>query len=171
MLSFSLYFGVRVSDVRTGLNMQDEKLREQCLKLTLACLSYDFFGTSSDESTEDVGTVQVCERNKERATFSVVSSLEVPKKLVICVCVCTGADKLAVVDRGPKHDGDTVAGLQHISSAAISAGDGVFVAAGVSAQVALSQPRDTAGLFTTRADSGGGSAARTAEVGRRGKLP
>ncbi len=39
---------------------QDEKMREQCLKLTLACLSYDFFGTSSDETTEDVGTVQVC---------------------------------------------------------------------------------------------------------------
>ena len=39
--------------------MQDAKLREQCLKLTLACLSYDFFGTSSDETTEDVGTVQV----------------------------------------------------------------------------------------------------------------
>lgn len=38
---------------------QDAKLREQCLKLTLACLSYDFFGTSSDETTEDVGTVQV----------------------------------------------------------------------------------------------------------------
>jgi hypothetical protein len=34
-------------------------MREQCLKLTLACLSYDFFGTSSDETTEDVGTVQV----------------------------------------------------------------------------------------------------------------
>ena len=43
-------------------------MREQCLKLTLACLSYDFFGTSSDETTEDVGTVQVC--------------------VCVCVCVC-----------------------------------------------------------------------------------
>ena len=34
-------------------------MREQCLKLALACLSYDFFGTCSDETTEDVGTVQV----------------------------------------------------------------------------------------------------------------
>ena len=28
------------------------RLREQGLKLCLACLSYDFIGTSSDESTE-----------------------------------------------------------------------------------------------------------------------
>ena len=49
--------------------VQDEKMREQCLKLTLACLSYDFFGTSSDETTEDVGTVQVC----------------------VCVCMCVRA--------------------------------------------------------------------------------
>mmetsp|Transcript_32224 Transcript_32224/g.76547 ORF Transcript_32224/g.76547 Transcript_32224/m.76547 type:complete len:1079 (+) Transcript_32224:189-3425(+) len=38
---------------------QDLKLREQGLKLCLACLSYDFIGTLSDESTEDVGTVQI----------------------------------------------------------------------------------------------------------------
>ncbi len=38
---------------------QDVRLREQCLKLALGCLSYDFIGTSVDESTEDVGTVQV----------------------------------------------------------------------------------------------------------------
>jgi exportin-7 len=35
------------------------KLREQCVKLTLNCLSYDFVGTSLDESTEDIGTIQV----------------------------------------------------------------------------------------------------------------
>jgi hypothetical protein len=34
------------------------RLREQALKLTLGCLSYDFIGTSIDESSEDVGTVQ-----------------------------------------------------------------------------------------------------------------
>mmetsp|Transcript_32988 Transcript_32988/g.77770 ORF Transcript_32988/g.77770 Transcript_32988/m.77770 type:complete len:1072 (+) Transcript_32988:97-3312(+) len=38
---------------------QDVKLREQALKLCNCCLSYDFIGTSNDESTEDVGTVQV----------------------------------------------------------------------------------------------------------------
>ena len=43
------------------LRAQDVRLREQSLKLTLACLSYDFIGTSVDESTEDVGTVQVRE--------------------------------------------------------------------------------------------------------------
>jgi len=38
---------------------QDGRLREQALKLSLSCLSYDFIGTSIDESTEDVGTVQI----------------------------------------------------------------------------------------------------------------
>jgi len=38
---------------------QEIKIREQSLKLCLGCLSYDFIGTSSDESTEDVGTVQI----------------------------------------------------------------------------------------------------------------
>jgi len=38
---------------------QDVRLREQSLRLALGCLSYDFIGTSVDESTEDVGTVQI----------------------------------------------------------------------------------------------------------------
>ena len=35
------------------------KLKESATALTLACLSYDFVGTSLDESAEDVGTIQV----------------------------------------------------------------------------------------------------------------
>eukprot|EP00961_Rhodomonas_salina_P153869 2072476-Rhodomonas_salina.3 len=48
----------RVACVCRG-SEQDVKLREQALKLCNCCLSYDFIGTSNDESTEDVGTVQV----------------------------------------------------------------------------------------------------------------
>ena len=35
------------------------KLKEAATALTLACLSYDFVGTSLDESAEDIGTIQV----------------------------------------------------------------------------------------------------------------
>ena len=35
------------------------RLKESATSLTLACLSYDFVGTSLDESTEDIGTIQV----------------------------------------------------------------------------------------------------------------
>ena len=35
------------------------KLKESAMALALACLSYDFVGTSLDESAEDVGTIQV----------------------------------------------------------------------------------------------------------------
>ena len=37
----------------------DARLKEQACALVLACLSYDFVGTSADESTEDIGTIQV----------------------------------------------------------------------------------------------------------------
>lgn len=37
----------------------DSKLKEQAVSLVLACLSYDFVGTSSDDSSEDLGTIQV----------------------------------------------------------------------------------------------------------------
>lgn len=41
-------------------NMSSEvRLREQALTLALRCLSFDFVGTSLDESTEDLGTIQV----------------------------------------------------------------------------------------------------------------
>jgi hypothetical protein len=57
----------------TVVGLQDEKLREQCLKLCLACLSYDFFGTSSDETTEDVGTVQVSFGSVSCSLLSILS--------------------------------------------------------------------------------------------------
>ena len=37
----------------------DNKLREQAVALALKCLSFDFVGTSLDESSEDLGTIQV----------------------------------------------------------------------------------------------------------------
>ena len=37
----------------------DERLREQAIALSLKCLSYDFVGTTLDESSEDLGTIQI----------------------------------------------------------------------------------------------------------------
>ncbi|KAL3148536.1 hypothetical protein ABBQ38_013973 [Trebouxia sp. C0009 RCD-2024] len=37
----------------------ETKLKEQAIALALACLSYDFVGTSNDDSSEDLGTIQV----------------------------------------------------------------------------------------------------------------
>lgn len=36
-----------------------DRLQELALSLTLKCLSFDFVGTSIDESSEEFGTVQV----------------------------------------------------------------------------------------------------------------
>ncbi|KAG4097966.1 exportin-7 [Neocallimastix lanati (nom. inval.)] len=41
------------------LNIDDQKLAEITLDLIKACLSFDFIGTNVDESTEDVGSVQI----------------------------------------------------------------------------------------------------------------
>lgn len=38
---------------------QQHQLMSQLLKLTLNCLSFDFIGCSPDESSDDLGTVQV----------------------------------------------------------------------------------------------------------------
>lgn len=35
-------------------------MQELALSLALKCLSFDFVGTSIDESSEEFGTVQVC---------------------------------------------------------------------------------------------------------------
>ena len=35
-----------------------ERVREKSLSLVFACLSYDFIGTTLDEASEDVGTIQ-----------------------------------------------------------------------------------------------------------------
>ncbi|KDD73242.1 hypothetical protein H632_c2390p0, partial [Helicosporidium sp. ATCC 50920] len=37
----------------------EERLQEQAASLSLACLSFDFVGSGMDESSEDVGTIQV----------------------------------------------------------------------------------------------------------------
>ncbi|GAB4820934.1 hypothetical protein N2152v2_007980 [Parachlorella kessleri] len=37
----------------------DEKLDEQAVQLALGCLSFDFVGTCLDESSEDLGTIQI----------------------------------------------------------------------------------------------------------------
>lgn len=37
----------------------DDKLREQAVQLALSCLSFDFVGTCLDESSEDLGTIQI----------------------------------------------------------------------------------------------------------------
>ena len=39
----------------------EDKQTEFALKLALSCLSYDFIGTSLDEASEDIGTIQVQE--------------------------------------------------------------------------------------------------------------
>ncbi|KAJ7517501.1 hypothetical protein O6H91_21G026900 [Diphasiastrum complanatum] len=41
------------------LKSDDERLREQAISLALKCLSFDFVGSSMDESSEDVGTIQI----------------------------------------------------------------------------------------------------------------
>ncbi|CAK9199269.1 unnamed protein product [Sphagnum troendelagicum] len=41
------------------IDTADERLREQAITLTLKCLSFDFVGTSLDESSEDLGTIQI----------------------------------------------------------------------------------------------------------------
>lgn len=38
----------------------DARHLEQAIQLALKCLSFDFVGTSLDESTEDPGNIQVC---------------------------------------------------------------------------------------------------------------
>lgn len=41
-------------------NAAISRLQELALSLSLKCLSFDFVGTSTDESSEEFGTVQVC---------------------------------------------------------------------------------------------------------------
>jgi exportin-7 len=41
------------------VDAQQDKLKEQALKLAVQCLSFDFIGTTPDESSEDLGIVQI----------------------------------------------------------------------------------------------------------------
>lgn len=56
-----------------------KKLQEQALSLSLKCLSFDFVGTSLDESSEEFGTVQVYKlpiiRKLECCTLSFILGL------------------------------------------------------------------------------------------------
>lgn len=51
--------GLQSLMTENGNETHKSKLKELCTSLTLNCLSYDFVGTSLDESTEDIGTIQV----------------------------------------------------------------------------------------------------------------
>lgn len=42
------------------MHAANSRLQELALSLSLKCLSFDFVGTSIDESSEEFGTVQVC---------------------------------------------------------------------------------------------------------------
>lgn len=44
-------------------NSQEQRLQESTLSLMTKCFSYDFNGTSSDESGEDIGIIQVTYSN------------------------------------------------------------------------------------------------------------
>ena len=50
-----------------------ERLREKSLQLVFACLSYDFIGTTLDEASEDVGTIQVDRHRYLRCVGSCVA--------------------------------------------------------------------------------------------------
>eukprot|EP00850_Spirogloea_muscicola_P007102 SM000035S13082 [mRNA] locus=s35:297618:305506:+ [translate_table: standard] len=52
-------FQISLTSLRQLQSDADEKLREQAIALALKCLSFDFVGTSLDESSEDLGTIQI----------------------------------------------------------------------------------------------------------------
>ncbi|GAQ78625.1 Nuclear transport receptor RanBP16 [Klebsormidium nitens] len=52
-------FQISLTSLRQLQANADDKLREQAIGLALKCLSFDFVGTSLDESSEDLGTIQI----------------------------------------------------------------------------------------------------------------
>lgn len=52
-------FQISLTSLRNLQNDADDRLREQAIMLALKCLSFDFVGTSLDESSEDLGTIQI----------------------------------------------------------------------------------------------------------------
>lgn len=52
-------FQISITSLQQLKNDVDERLKDQALSLALKCLSFDFVGTSLDESSEDLGTVQI----------------------------------------------------------------------------------------------------------------
>lgn len=61
MFSFHFFFtnDFHVSNIIVADARQEAIIGEQALGLTVRCLNFDFIGTNPDESTEDVGTIQV----------------------------------------------------------------------------------------------------------------
>lgn len=59
-LALSEIFKIALTSLRQLMEQGGEdRVRDQALALALKCLSYDFVGTSLDESSEDLGTIQV----------------------------------------------------------------------------------------------------------------
>lgn len=52
-------FQISLTSLRQLQTDAEDKLREQAIALSLKCLSFDFVGTSLDESSEDLGTIQI----------------------------------------------------------------------------------------------------------------
>lgn len=52
-------FQISITSLQQLKNDIDKRLKDQALSLALKCLSFDFVGTSLDESSEDLGTVQI----------------------------------------------------------------------------------------------------------------
>ena len=103
----------------------------QAVALALACLSYDFVGTSMDDSSEDLGTIQVS------FSFTLLAVTNGPIRhgysLNICLLLdlskhsieqtpqrdmcCAGAFTMAATDRGHEQSTAPVQLLQfHIST-------------------------------------------------------
>lgn len=52
---------IQMRQIVNATPAQEAAMLEQALSLCTRCLSYDFIGTNPDESSEDVGTIQVVE--------------------------------------------------------------------------------------------------------------
>ncbi|XP_024031073.1 exportin-7 [Morus notabilis] len=52
-------FQISISSLHQLKNDVESKLQELALSLSLSCLSFDFLGTSFDESSDEIGTVQI----------------------------------------------------------------------------------------------------------------
>lgn len=76
-----------------NLNLNDESqhgLLMQLLKLSYNCLNYDFIGTSTDESSDDLCTVQIPTSWRSgtcREHGGVSGTCEEVKQVDLCPCV------------------------------------------------------------------------------------
>ncbi|CAI5478824.1 unnamed protein product [Closterium sp. Yama58-4] len=58
-LALFAIFQISLTSLRQLQSDADDKLRAEAVSLALRCLSFDFVGTSLDESSEELGTIQV----------------------------------------------------------------------------------------------------------------